>query len=142
MFSGELLSFGQRLDAKASEPVKKHKAPAPSRENKNRPQEMSSNRMPKRFRVASGLKAGELERNQIRDPRFADATIGETSDGSWQTKYSFVADMRHAEVKELQERLATSKAAYKRRGRNGAQRERLRQRAHAARGTERARERL
>lgn len=127
MSSGELLSFGQRLDAKASEPVKKRKAPAPSRENKNRPQEMSSNRMPKRFRVASGLKAGELERNQIRDPRFADATIGETSDDSWQTKYSFVADMRHAEVKELQERLATSKAAYKRRGRNGAQRERLRE---------------
>ena len=136
------LSFGQRLEAKASEPVNKRKASAPSRENKNRPQVLPSNRMPKRFRIASGLKAGELERNQSRDPRFADAAIGETSDDTWHTKYSFVVDMRRAEVKELQERLATSAAAYKRRGRNGAQRERLREEKLSAEEEEEIRLRL
>lgn len=129
----ESLSFGQRLEAKAEAPdhvSKRRKLAGPTRENKNRPQQLPSNRMPKRFRVSSGLKAGELERNQSRDPRFADAAEEETqtsSDVTWQTKYSFVADMRRAEVKELQEKLATSNAAYKRRGRNGSQRERLRE---------------
>ena len=60
-------SFGSRLEAggggdggaKASSAARRS-APAPSRDNKNRPQQLSSKRQVKRFRVASGLAAGDV----------------------------------------------------------------------------------
>ena len=118
------LSFADRLAAAPAVAAGKRWQAGPSRENKNRPAEISSKRMVKRFRVASGLTAEDQSKKDIRDPRFDELAAGEAEPHA-QSKYAFIAKMHRQEVDDIKERLAKSKAAGKKRGRTGKQRQRL-----------------
>jgi ribosomal RNA-processing protein 36 len=125
--TGASLSFAERLavaprDATALGGGKRKPA---TRDNKNRPQELSSKRPVKRFRVAAGLSAEDASKKQIRDPRFDALAAGEAESSAWRSRYAFLTDKRRQEAQEIQERLDRSAAAGKKRGRNGAQRQRL-----------------
>ena len=118
------LSFADRLAAAPAVSAGRRWQAGPSRENKNRPTEMSSKRMVKRFRVASGLTAEDQSKKNLRDPRFDALAAGEAEPHA-HSKYAFLEKMHRQEVEDIKERLAQSKAASKKRGRNGKQRQRL-----------------
>ena len=78
--------------------------------------------MVKRFRVASGLTAEDQSKKNLRDPRFDALAAGEAEPHA-HSKYAFLEKMHRQEVEDIKERLAQSKAASKKRGRNGKQRQ-------------------